>query len=85
MPESGRSKPDLLLLGRAIRAMREQRGLAAHELASASGIDRGRIDALEAGLLDPTYEMLLALAHALGVQPSALVITAERIETGGEA
>jgi hypothetical protein len=36
-----------------------------------------RIQALEAGRLDPDYVLLVRLAKALGVRPSALVLLAE--------
>jgi len=58
--------------------MREQRGMSADELAGATAMTRQRIDALETGQLDPTYELLLALAEALRIQPSALVADAEQ-------
>lgn len=64
--------------------MREQQGISTEELARATGISRQRIDALEAGQLDPTYELLLALAEGLGVQPSALMTLAEQLETADE-
>lgn len=41
---------------------------------------RQRIAMLEAGRLDPTYELLLALADALQTQPSAIVALAEQIK-----
>jgi transcriptional regulator with XRE-family HTH domain len=84
LPGSGHRDADLLVLGRALRRMREQRGTSADELAGATSIDRERIDALESGRLDPTYELLLALAEGLGVQPSALVIFAEQLKRTNE-
>lgn len=75
------SKPheqDLVALGQAVSRLREQRGMSTNELADATGIERVRISTLEAGRLDPTYELLIALAEGLGVQPSALVIRAEK-------
>jgi len=73
------SRHELSLLGRAIRRMREQRGMSAEQLARATGISRQRIDTLEAGGLDPTYELLVRVAEALRTQPSILVALAERI------
>jgi transcriptional regulator with XRE-family HTH domain len=64
--------------------MREQRGMSADELAGATGIGRARLDALESGRLDPTYELLLALAEGLGIQPSALVTLAEQLKRTNE-
>jgi transcriptional regulator with XRE-family HTH domain len=77
---SSYKEPNLLILGRAVKLMREQRGMSADELADASGVLRERIGALEAGQLDPTYELLLEIADGLGTQPSALVILAERLD-----
>lgn len=64
--------------------MREQYGMNPSELSAATGIKRERLDALEAGQLDPTYDMLLALAEGLGVQLETLVIRAKELrELGG--
>lgn len=70
---------NLVPLGRAVTLMREQRRMSIDELAEASGVLRKRLDALEAGRLDPTYELLVEIAVGLGAQPSALVILAERL------
>jgi transcriptional regulator with XRE-family HTH domain len=80
LAQSSYKEPNLLILGRAIKLMREQRAMSAHELADASGVTPERIGALEAGQLDPTYELLLEIADGLGAQPSALVILAERLQ-----
>lgn len=84
MLESGHGDADLLLLGRAVRHMREQRNMSADELANAIHIGRQRIEALEKGRLDPTYELLLAVAEGLGTQPSALVTLAEELKESDE-
>lgn len=85
MPERGHKDADLLVLGRAIRRMREQQDMSADELAGATGMNRRRIDALESGHLDPTYELLLALADGLGIQPSELVTLAEQLKESKES
>ena len=77
--QSSDKEPNLLTLGRAIKLVRDQRGMSADELATSSGILRERIDALEAGRLDPTYELLVKIADGLGTQPSTLVTLAERL------
>jgi transcriptional regulator with XRE-family HTH domain len=79
LAQSGYKEPNLLILGRAVKLMREQRGMSTDELADASGVLRERIGALEVGQLDPTYELLLEIADGLGTQPSALVTLAERL------
>jgi transcriptional regulator with XRE-family HTH domain len=77
-------EPNLLILGRAVKLTRKQRGMSAGELAEASGIPLERINALEAGELDPTYELLLEIADGLGIQPSALVVLVERLDASPE-
>jgi len=59
--------------------MRERRGVGADELAGAAAMPRERIDALEIGQHDPNYDQVLALADAFHMQPSTLVIRAERL------
>jgi transcriptional regulator with XRE-family HTH domain len=66
-------------LGLAVRERREQRQLSQASLASAVGVARQRVGALERGQLNPRYELLLALADALGVQVGELVIRAEEL------
>ncbi len=78
--QSSYKEPNLVTLGRAVKLMREQRGMSTHELATSSGILRERIDALEAGRLDPTYELLVKITDGLGTQPSALITLAERLQ-----
>ena len=84
LPASEHRDSDLLVLGRAVRQMREQRGMSADELAGAASIARERVEALETGRLDPTYELLLALAEGLDIQPSALMILAEQLKRTSE-
>lgn len=84
MPESRHEDKELLALGRAVRRIREQQGMSTRELAGAIGIRRERIEALETGRVDPTFELLLAVAAGLGTQPSALVTDAERLKGADE-
>lgn len=74
-----REQQQLLALGRAVREIRGERGMGVAQLAAAAGVDLRRIAALEAGRLNPAYEMLLALAEALGVPASELVVRAEAL------
>jgi DNA-binding XRE family transcriptional regulator len=80
-----REQQDLLVLGRAIREIRQERGMAVEQLAQVSGVVRARIQALELGQLNPRYELLLALAEGLGVRPSAFVIRAEELAVRDQA
>jgi transcriptional regulator with XRE-family HTH domain len=51
--------------------------MSAEQLAGAAGVELAQVRALEAGQVDPTYELLLVLAEALGVRASAFVVRAE--------
>ncbi len=79
MSANKQHQQDLIVLGRAIQQVRTQQGVSTGELAIATGIERRRIDALEGGQLDPSYELLLALAEGLDVRPSRFVIHAEEL------
>jgi transcriptional regulator with XRE-family HTH domain len=65
--------PDLIALGRMVRAVREQKGMSAAELAAAAGFKRRRLLRIEAGELDPRYDGLIALADGLGVRAAAIM------------
>jgi transcriptional regulator with XRE-family HTH domain len=80
LSEDRQSQRDLFFLGQAIGQLREERGLSTDALAAAAGIERTRIRALEAGALDPDYDLLLTLAEALDIRLSAFVIRAEEIQ-----
>jgi transcriptional regulator with XRE-family HTH domain len=73
--------PELVALGRAIEQLRAQHAIAASELAATAGIAREHLDALEAGEVDPAYDLLLTLADGLGVPLEELVRIAR--ELGG--
>jgi len=68
--------PDLVALGRMVRATREQKGMSVAELAAAAGFKGRRLLRIEAGELDPRYDGLIALADALGIPAAAIVPTA---------
>jgi transcriptional regulator with XRE-family HTH domain len=79
---------DLRILGRAIRSVRERRGLTAEELAAASGIALERIAAVEGGRLDPGFDLLITLARAMDVPLSAFFGRVEELardDAGGHA
>jgi transcriptional regulator with XRE-family HTH domain len=76
---------DLLILGKAIRSVREQHELSAGALAAAAGVPQARIAALESGRLDADFELLLALAEQIGVRPSAFFLRAEELSDNDDA
>jgi transcriptional regulator with XRE-family HTH domain len=64
---------ELLRLGETFRQVREQQRLSAQELAAKTGITGQQISDLETGRLDPTLDVLIALASGMGVRVSALM------------
>ncbi len=76
----------LIVLGKAIQAVREQHGLSAAALAAAAGVAPTRLAALEEGQLDPDFELLIALAEGMGIRPSAFILRAEDLgkQNGGD-
>jgi len=67
----------LVALGQVVCRLRKRRGMSSEQLAGIIGVERQEIDALEAGRLDPCYDVLVVLADALGVRASTLIIDAE--------
>lgn len=74
---------ELTCLGRALRELREHQRLSREQLAAAVGAPERRIEALEAGRLDPGYVLLVRLEKALRVAPGALFARAEQLEAQG--
>ena len=60
-------------LGRRLTQLREQQQLTIGELAGRTGLDPGFIVKIEAGEVDVPLTALMALARALGINPSQLV------------
>lgn len=58
--------PDMVSLGRRLRAFREEMGLAAGALARRRGVSRQWIAAMEGGRASPTVRSLLAYVEAAG-------------------
>lgn len=82
------SSPDpeqLARLGRAVRELRVREGVTPSELAACLGRDLESVMALEAGRLDPTYELLLDTADCLGVPAVELFARAASAGGGLEA
>jgi transcriptional regulator with XRE-family HTH domain len=65
-------------LGRAIAALRNERsGVSQEALAEAAGIDPSYLWGIEAGRRNPSWRVLTAIADALGVPVSEIVLRAE--------
>jgi transcriptional regulator with XRE-family HTH domain len=65
--------PELAALGQAVRRLREERDISRGAVAAVADLSVKRLRAIEDGLLDPDYMLLLALAKALGVSAGELV------------
>ena len=67
------------VLGAAVRARREERGLSQADLATRARLHLTYVSGVESGKRNASWNALVALAAALGVAPSELVAHAERI------
>jgi transcriptional regulator with XRE-family HTH domain len=74
---------ELIAFGRAIRQVREQRGMSVDALASAAEIASTDVQAIEDGHLDAGYRRMRHLAAALGITSTALLARVEKVEARG--
>ncbi len=80
MPDRRSREQNLRLLGRAVRELRQQRGLSIDALAAAAGLHATYLVRLERGCQNPSYRQLLNLADGLGVRPIALLLRVEELD-----
>lgn len=69
--------------GRAIRELREERGLSQEALAHACDLDRTYISGIERGVRNPSLTNILKLAKALDRRAADLLGRAEAVEGRG--
>ncbi|MFP5389200.1 MAG: helix-turn-helix domain-containing protein [Thermoleophilia bacterium] len=67
-------------LGRAIRDLRQEKGLSLKSLAPEAGITLNMLSLVERGEANPTWETVKGIAAALGVPVSKLAKAAEKLE-----
>jgi transcriptional regulator with XRE-family HTH domain len=67
------TRADLVRFGETFRQAREQQRVTVADLVARTGIDAQQIGALEAGQLDPAFDVMIALADGIGVRLSALI------------
>jgi DNA-binding XRE family transcriptional regulator len=67
-------------LGRAIRDLRNQRGLSLRALAPKAGVTANTLSLIERGEANPTWGAVRGIATALGVSISRLAKLAEKYE-----
>jgi DNA-binding XRE family transcriptional regulator len=72
--------PALVFFGQAVREQRERQQVTVEELAGKAGISKRRLERLEAGRVDPEWELWLALAEALHVRASSFAERARELE-----
>jgi transcriptional regulator with XRE-family HTH domain len=73
------SAPDLHALGKAVRAMRTERGLSQSQLAEATGFMQSWVSQVERGARNPSWLNVVRLAEGLGVDVSDLAKRAENV------
>jgi transcriptional regulator with XRE-family HTH domain len=69
--------PDLAALGRAVRAIREERGISQVELAARTGFTQAWISHVERGNRNPSWSNIVRLATGLGVSVVELATQAK--------
>jgi transcriptional regulator with XRE-family HTH domain len=69
--------PDAQALGRAVRAIRAERGLSQVQVAEATGFIQAWISHVEHGRRNPSWNNVVRLAGGLGVSVSELAKRAE--------
>jgi len=67
-------------LGKAVRQLREERGMTQEALAQEAGITVGHMSMIERGHSNPTWATVKAAATALGVTMAELSGAAEETE-----
>lgn len=69
--------PTSKALGRAVRALRDERGMSQEDLAHGADISVQYLSGIEGGHRNPTWDVLTRLADALNVSISQLAARAE--------
>lgn len=69
----------LIALGRAVTALRSERGISRGDLAQRSGVSYPYVSEIETGRKSVSLSRLIPLAEALGVAPSDILRRAEGI------
>jgi XRE family transcriptional regulator, aerobic/anaerobic benzoate catabolism transcriptional regulator len=68
-------------LGKAIRQLRDERGMTQEALAQEAGVTVGHMSMIERGHSNPTWATVKAVARVLGASMSELAKLADRQET----
>jgi transcriptional regulator with XRE-family HTH domain len=79
VPRSPGDDAELTALGRAVRELRQERGISQEDLADEAGLHRTYVGGIERGERNVAFLNLVKLARALGVPASELLSRYERI------
>jgi putative transcriptional regulator len=71
--EQRRKKVMLVLLGKRVKRLREEKGFSQTELANTIGKDQPSIQRIEAGNINPSYIYLQEVAEGLGISMDKIV------------
>jgi transcriptional regulator with XRE-family HTH domain len=66
-------KSDLAALGAAVRRLRLDLGYSQERLSLEAGLHRNYVGRVERGELSPTFEPLVGISRALGIEPDELM------------
>jgi transcriptional regulator with XRE-family HTH domain len=73
------TEPDTHALGRAVRAIRDERGISQVQLVAATGFVQSWLSQVENGRRNVSWNNLVRLAIGLGVSVAELVAKAEAL------
>jgi transcriptional regulator with XRE-family HTH domain len=79
-PHTNKTSQTQPALGRAIRQLRQKRGVTLETLAGKTGITLNMLSLIERGEGNPTWATVKGIAAALGVTVSELANAAEKLE-----
>jgi transcriptional regulator with XRE-family HTH domain len=78
-PRTPEDRAALAALGRAIRRLREQRGISQEAFGHEIDVHRTYVGGIERGERNPTFTILRKFANGLDIEPAALLSRAQRM------
>lgn len=76
-PTEARTQARKSELAQRLKGLRRSKGLTQGQLTASTGISTPTLSKIETGQLSPTYDVLLRLAHGLGVDIAELFVNAQ--------
>lgn len=67
----------MILLGKKIKALREQNNLTQAQFAEKIGVAKSTVVAYEANSRQPSYEVLVRIAHTFGMHTDSILLDGE--------